>query len=410
MDVDFTDLFPIKSVHEYSKFLYKLHSAEEWTSTPELAFTENWTAMAVHDVVSRPGSNIVFLSAGYNAAVLLPYVAAVPTYLGSQIIGSYAILEAPSGLIYYCGYSNQFAVYNPDEPWTLTNANGDPVGPADGDAWTSRPNPYLIKMDVAPLLHYRTCLDYDANGLIWQGGTTTRLGTNIDFGNVMWYDPSDSSTGYVFDSWETTEPTAVKFGYLCAAVNRTKICASDHLGNIWIIDAATKTVGETPIRPVDADGRNFMVEVAPDVVVGIYMTATASESRIYRFQPSTGTILTVAQELGVAGQPFGWTSSEENRFFWKPKLGPDGYVWMYVGNTLYRVHPATLAFSSIDATGTYGKITFTNGGRDLLWYGYNTSVKYYPNIFARVDAKLVGGVVAGKVGGVTAEKVGGVQQ
>ena len=407
IDVDFTDLFPIKSIHEYSQFKYKLHSVGEWTETVALLFTENWTALAAHDLIPRVNRTAFFLSGGYNAAVNLAYNGgATPTYLGAQIIGTYAVIKAPSGLIYYCGYANRFAVYNPELPWTLTNANATPVGPGDGDAWTNRPNPFLLKLAVTPQLHYRTCLDYDANGLIWQGGTTTRV-TPADYGNVMWYDPSDHSAGYVFDDWATQEPTPGKFGDLCAALSRSKICVSDQLGNIWIVDAATKAVDPVPIVPVEGEtGRTYMVEVSNDLVLGVYV---GSVNKIFTFKPSTKALVSGPGDL-PAGAPFGWTDGSYNRLEYKLELGPDNYGWMYVGNTLYRINPATLVFSSIDATGGYAKIKFVNGNRDLLWYGYNTTVKYYPDIFSRIDNRMVSGVVANEVGGVVARRVAGVLQ
>ncbi len=384
-EVDFTDLFPIKSIHEYSTFKYRV-SGGSWSET-SVNFTGPLTAQFIHELVPRPGLISPFcLSSGYNAAISLDYINATPTYIGSQIVGSYAAIQHSSGDIYISGYPDQVLRYDPVFPWTLTSANKTPVAPGDGDAWINRPNPYCIKL-TAPQLHYRSCLDYDANGLVWNGGNTTRNqgGTSsFDIGNVMWYNPSDGSTGYIFPDWANSP--GVKFGNLCAATNRSRICVSDNAGNIWIVDAATKTVDPTPIVPVaSTTGRTYMVEVANDVVLGIYINSSVPVYKLIRFKPSTKQILTT-QDLGVSGIPFGWQDTEENRKNYKLELGPDGYVWMFVGNSLYRIDPDTGVFSKIIDT-NYAKLKFASNNVDLLLYNINTTkdFKYIPGIMQAVS-------------------------
>jgi hypothetical protein len=147
-----------------------------------------------------------------------------------------------------------------------------------------------------------------------------------------------------------------------------------------------------------------------------------TNDKVGRYQPSTQTMLTELTATGLGLTHFGFGASGfYARHQCKLELGPDGYAWMFMTNSIYRIHPTTCVFSKVvdkaanasPRSSTYGLIKFSHDGRDLLLYyggGRDWDMDYYPNIFARVDAKLVGGVVAGKVGGVTAEKVGGVQQ
>jgi hypothetical protein len=288
-------------------------------------------------------------------------------------------MQHPSGEVYGGGYPNAVFRYDPTLPWTLTNANAAPTLPSDAN----RPNPYFIKL-TTPLTHYRHCMDYDGHGVVWIGGMTYRnqSGTStFDIGTVIWYDPSDGSTssGSMFPSWATSP--GVKFGNLCAANNRSQICVSDNAGNIWIVDAATKAVDPNPIVH-GIGGRTYMIEVQPDVVLGIVISGTTY--KVVRFKPSTKEILTL-QDLGVSGIPFGWSDGEANRKNYKLELGPDGYVWMFVGASLYRINPTTCAFTKVlDAS--FANLKFAPNNVDLLLYfDGTTNFKYIPGILQAVS-------------------------
>lgn len=389
-DVDFSDLFPIKDIHEDSIVGASSTDGGPYTYY-QSTFTGSWVAQVVRALLPTTGSVVFGLTSGYNAAISLSYPTPATNYLGSEQLSPYCAMRHSSGQIYGSGYANQLFRYNPDFPWTLTNSNRTPLSGAPDPTWAV--NPYFINLG-ATSLHYRHHMDYDSNGLVWIGGNTTRLSPN--YGDVMWYDPADGSTGYMFPGWAAA---GTGFGDVCAANGRTQICVSDSLGNIWLIDADTKAIDETPIRPVDAEGRSFMVEVAPDVVLGVYMTATATDARIFRFKPSTKEILTTAQILGVDGQPFGWASSEANRRYWKLELGPDGYVWMFVGNYLCRVNPTTCEFTQVKDCSGYYQLKFSATGTDVLLYANGTDFKYIPGLLLKSSGRLVYGVENVKVYG-----------
>ena len=297
-----------------------------------------------------------------------------PTYLGANCFSPYEAIRHPSGDIYVCGYANKVMRYNPLLPWTLSSASSTPRLPSD----RTKPNPYFIKMS-GDLYHYRQWMDYDANGIVWVGGNTTR--GNPDYGNVMWYNPHDGSVGYLFPGWKIK---GTLFRNLCAANHRKRLCVSDNAGNIWIIDADRKKVDPAPIVPLPGvRSKTYMVEARDDQVFGIVF-GSDSVYKVIKFKPSTKQVLYL-QDVPVPGIPFGFGDNKYDRMNYKLELGPDGYIWMFVGNTLYQVDPDTCAFNKVVDT-PKAKLKFSPNNVDLMLYYNNggTDFKYIPGLMQPV--------------------------
>ena len=343
--------------------------------TSTLSFTGPWTPQKVKCVVPKSDSTLFAVSEGYNAAVDFNYVTKATSYLGATSFSPYTAVRHASGEIYVGGYSNRLMRYDPSRPWTLTSSNATPRSPSD----KTKPNPYFIRMAGENIYHYRFGLDYDHKGIVWIGGNTTR--GNPDHGNVMWYNPADGTAGYIFPGWQAT---GTKFSNLCASNGRTLICVSDNVGKIWIIDAATRKVAPAPIVPVPGQAtKTYMIEAEPGIVLGIVF-APGPAYKIIRFKPATKEVLTL-KNLGVPGTPFGFGDNQYSRMNYKLEMGPDGYVWMFVGNTLYRVDPANGNFTKVmDAA--HAALKFAANNLDLLLYNIDgtTDLRYIPGILEAV--------------------------
>ena len=126
-----------------------------------------------------------------------------------------------------------------------------------------------------------------------------------------------------------------------------------------------------------------MIEGENDIVFGIVI-APGPTYKVIRFRPSTKQILTL-QDLGVSGTPFGFGDNQYSRINYKLEKGPDGYIWMFVGNSLYRVDPTTCVFSKVLDT-NYAKLMFAQNNVDLLLYSIDgtTDFKYIPGILEAV--------------------------
>ncbi len=371
-DCDMTDLFPIKAIHEFSEIKYRPTGTSSWSDSG-LPFTGPWVPQAIQCLALNAGNIVLAVSAGYNACANLDYLADVPTYLGANNFSPYTTMNHPSCEIYVGGYSNSVLRYNPIQPWTMTSSNKTPTIPSD----PNKPNPYFIKMS-GDTYHYRHGLDYDLNGVVWIGGNTTRAPNppGWDYGNVMWYNPTDGTNGYMFPAWKTTT-NGVCFRNLCAAANRSKIVVASNDGYLTVIDAATKTIDGT----YNLSEYAYMIDVN-GVVVGV-----TPAGNIFRFNPLTRTMLTAPQNIGVSGTPFGFGNSQYSRMNYKLELAPDGYIWMFVGNSLYRIDPNTCVFSKVLDAAAYSKISFAPNRTDLLLYLINgtTDFKYFPGILEPVS-------------------------
>ena len=344
--------------------------------TSTLSFTGPWTPKKVKCVVPKSDSTVFAVSEGYNAAVDFNYITRATSYLGATSFSPYTAIRHASGEIYVGGYSNRVMRYDSSRPWTLTSSNGNPRSPSD----KNKPNPFFIRMAGENIYHYRFGLDYDHKGIVWIGGNTTR--GNPDHGNVMWYNPADGTAGYVFPGWQAA---GTKFSNLCASNSRTLICVSDNVGKIWIIDTATRKVAPAPIVPVPGQNtKTYMIEAEPGIVLGIVF-APGPAYKIIRFKPATKEVITL-KNLGVLGTPFGFGDNQYSRMNYKLEMGPDGFIWMFVGNSLYRVDPTTCVFSKIMDT-NYAKLKFASNNDDLLLYSIDgtTDFKYIPGILQAVS-------------------------
>lgn len=378
---DFSALVPIKDVWENSVMSWD-NGVDFYQSSLPFAgtsFVDNY----INATIGVGGSNFLCLGIGYSAAVNFDPAASVgnrTTYIGAEVLSPYTVKKHPvSGEIYCGGYANKVWRFTPDLPltpgnWTFNPTYTQPFDPADDP----KPNPYLIDLG-ARTLHYRLFIDFDAAGLVWIGGNTVRISPN--WGDAMWYNPSTGASAYVLPTWEGS---GRQIRDLCAANNRSIICVSNDNGQIYLIDAATQTLDGTPYIPVvGGTGSIWMIEVSTNVVLGIYVHYDSSTYKVFTFNPSTKTTIIGPQNFGVSDVvPFGWIDSgENNRRYFKLELGPDGYVWMFVGATLYRINPATCEFESVVTLDDPGKLKFASNNTDLLIH-YSTAEDnfYIPGI------------------------------
>lgn len=378
---DVTWLPPIPGSQEYSKVGYKLVGAESYTYSQQ-SYTTPWMYFAPSSLVHKTGKNIFLLTSDYSIATNFDYAVPNETGLGYHQHSNYDAIKLPSGLIYYSGYSDKVARYNPVIDWTLNSSNNLEYNYGDINA----PNPYYLNLTQRYTLHYRFSLDYDANGLLWGGGNATRTLANPGAGEVWWYNPSDGTSGEIFDGtggkpdWANSE---VYFRNLCLAVSRSKIVVASNNGFLTVIDAATKAIDGTYNLAADTGTPGdyaYMVEVSNDAVLGITPTGYK-----FLFKPSDRTMTIAVTSIGVSGTPFGWDNTQYERMNYKLELGPDNYAWLFIGTRLYRVD-SSLNLYLIKSFDTYRKLKFidTAGDQtnyDLILYGNGSSLSYLPSIF-----------------------------
>lgn len=326
-----------------------------------------WLAMGQMAITPQAGQNVLAFTDLYGSGVSLPYKnPASEVYLGAQILSAYHSLVVPNGEVYVFGYSGKFFRYKPTAAWTLTVANSsriaDPYDPNDV-SWAI--NPFIPEMDREPPSYFLAG-DYDANGVIWITGYTIR--TNPIWGDLWWYDPNnDGANGSIFPGWEAAGTPGID---VCCANNRSIICIGNTLGEIWRIDADTKAIlDETPATPAGTTGKIWLKEVSYDNVFCFYWGNDGTTFKKFIFHPSDQSYETVYTQAGSL--PFGISSSEINRRYWKLELGPDNNVWQFWGNNLcrYRCDLATLDLEVIKDCSDGYMLKFINNQQDVALYG-----------------------------------------
>jgi len=244
------------------------------------------------------------------------------------------------GIWFLSGYPAATLRYDPAIPWTLT--------PSTTDQSTTNPR----KLTGIHKYHYYSAVGADGN--VYVGVHHERDSTG---GELGWY---DRNTG---DLKGRLRDPFVKFDVrdLKAALGGQKIVYSsiniDGIppAKLFVFDT-TKKIIEREIAPLtDVSALDKILETSPGVIFGI------CGNRYYKVDIRTGQVLYI-KDLG--GDAFTGMRSYDRRL----TLGPDGYVWLYIGNSICRVEPDSGTVEKIVDASPAGGLTFLNG--DLYIWGY----------------------------------------
>ncbi|MDQ5949353.1 MAG: tripartite motif-containing protein 71 [Patescibacteria group bacterium] len=245
-------------------------------------------------------------------------------------------------IFYLSGYAAATLRYDSTKPWTLTPTV---------NVSSSTINPYQISLlggDSAGSWNgkYDYYSDKGSDGFIYIGVHHERDSTG---GGLGWYNPITGATGGLrqpFLTYDVRDLLAVNGG--------NKIVYSSSGDTLFILDVATKQIERT-IIPIPGTSTDKIVESeTPGVIVGIAGT------KFWRVNVLTGEVIYV-KDLG--GTAFTGIASYDRRLI----KGPDGYVWLFIGNTLSRINPINGVIESVKSGMTVNNIMF-NGG-DMYMYG-----------------------------------------
>ena len=301
-----------------------------------------------------------------------------PTWLGTHSIELFApALHHPNGMVYMAGYSGGPLIqYDPAKPWTANvvhNPGDKPIAADHPDA-----NPRLLQSyhELNTVKAWRgTALGADGN--VYLGGIVLREGNGGAFG---WWDVEKGEPGVL--------PRETFYGLdvieIGAALGREKIVLSTHttfneatkkeepVAKLLVFDVRTKKIvaDYTPIPKADTFSR--MIEVAPGRLMGVAMRAgwgkhAAGEPEIpdvlFMFDLNTGKVIST-RELPEPVWAFPRGYRDGQHF----ELGPDGWVWTYIGKdrgkpVLARIDPKTAEVHLVGRVDGLGPLAFV--GRDL---------------------------------------------
>ncbi len=264
----------------------------------------------------------------------------------------YDILLTPDDA-YYSGYTAAFLRHDPSAPWTVSASN--PV--------SSTTNPQAIGFPSGVAGKYNFYMAQAADEKVYVGIHHERNSTG---GALGWYDPTLGTTDGLrtpFVNDDVADLLAVAGG--SKILYSSNALAPNTVGRIFVFDVATQTITHTWNCPTGAASAGKLVEVAPGEIVGV------TGDRIYRMNYTTGALI---YDEPLGGTAFGTVRGYDRRIV----IGPDGYLWLFVGNTLCRVDLATAAKETVLTTPSS---SFIFQGERLYLFGVEATVKTVGGFF-----------------------------
>jgi len=292
--------------------------------------------IAVQRLYSYTSNSVIGLANGYLPVFIYDLNTTNTTILGTTIFSLYdAVLD--SGHVYISGYSAALLDYDKSQAWTLSAST--PVKTAMGI------NPRQTGLAAGHHYYYSS---FGSDGQVY---VAIQFERSANGGELGWYDPTTKATGGIRDAFTNNfNPMDLK-----PALGGTKIIYSETSGKLYTMDVATKTIERinTPLGGVPMDK---IVEVAPGLVFGatsnIIFLASVTNSTVFYTNTLPDTAFMHANAFLASGE--------------RLVLGPDGYIWMFVGNSLYRINPLLGSMAKI-LDRTASSLMFVGG--DLYFYG-----------------------------------------
>jgi hypothetical protein len=284
---------------------------------------------------------------------------------------------------HFGGYSHGLvAEHNPNSSWTLT-----PAILSGGWDFGDGTNPRVYPAPGTSALH-TYYMAVGPNGYAYGAGDR---GRSDEGGVVNWYDPADQTapytagytedpTGTTLDDWDTRCLIGINSNARLALSLKSR---SGGDGQIKVLNFSGGTLSQdyarTPISGAGYVDAGPLVEVSPNVVVGITMHSSGTLWKAYSYNLSTGTLNWTTDLPG--DKAFGYSVATESR---QVVLGPDGNVYFFMekGLTspfwtrLYRINPSTGALSQ------RSQDLAVNTGRPFLFI--NNDIYMYADILGKI--------------------------
>ncbi|MDW8129034.1 MAG: hypothetical protein RMI94_00675 [Bryobacterales bacterium] len=335
-DVDLSEVTPDTATGGLAIVRWRRPGEAEWRTAwarPRMS------AEVVHRLYRFSESELLAIPFGYGPLVLYDTVTGRVRGLGRTQRSLYAALPV-EGEWFLAGYPAATLRWDPSKPWTLTYSTPNPSDP--------RVNPYML-----PGFHkYHYYLARGADGFVYVGVHHERDSVG---GQLGWYDPLTGARGSLrepFEKFDVRDLIAADGG---RKLVYSAIALEPELeGRLFVYDVASRRIEREIVPVAGLSATDKLVEVEPGVVLGILGT------RFFRCDVRTGEVHWV-QDLG--GQAFDDMRSYNRR----PILGPDGWVWLYVGRTICRIEPRTGVIERILDAPPARNLLFMDG--DLYLYG-----------------------------------------
>lgn len=325
--------------------------------------TNPWQSVTFNNILMAPApisravaysqDKLLVRGGGYGPYIAInPYTKKLTDIFGYDYISFYNALYSNNNW-YFSGYAQlAFDQWDPSKPWV-----NPIIGTTYGDT-----NPIFLPIATEYQGKYNYYLAEGDDGTIYDGIHHER--TDIG-GSIAWYNPTTKETGGIREDFLNYDCRG-----LISALGGTKLVYSSlAVGDattpkIFVIDTKTKKV-EKSFDFTHNSHTGAMIEVEPGIILG------NSGGVLYKYN------ITTNEMLWVKGSPEGTVYGVST---WNRQLvrGPDGFIWIYIGNDIYRIDPRDGAYQKVVSSYPAGILTFFNN--DLYITG-GTTIRRVSNLF-----------------------------
>ncbi len=294
-------------------------------------------------------------------------------HLGKIELSHYATTIS-GGKVYMSGYpSSPLYEYDPAKPWTAGMFVDNRVIRDDESRANPRRLTYLGEKDRAGT-HKMYAAVTATDGTVYFGGRWIRDGA---CGGLAWYDPVSGTAGGMWEplsNYQVTHMATISGGRTVVLSTRR---VDDPLlnkpkpeqGALLLFDTARKEiVGKFEPIPL-AKGTGPLVAVDERRIVGWTENPENDKASIlYACDPSEGRLI-FRKDLPVS-LPVAIGSNQQEA--WDFRLGPDGWIWTFVGNALVRMDPHSGHVQVAGRLSRTGCLAFAG---DRVYLGGTTAVR-----------------------------------
>lgn len=343
-EINMDDGYPT-SVRNYVTVGYRTSPTTNWT----YASVTNgfiFQPQKVKQIYQVSANEVLGFTDFYGPVFKFNLTSPATTFIGMPQYELHDGLVQEYGPIYLTGYTSSTLQYNPTNAWNL-----------NGIVTPTSTNYNAHKLPFA-FGKYHRFVQLGADGMLYIGVNHLRDSTG---GELAWYDPQNRTNGSNRSSFLNDD-----VAHMIPALGATKMIyasyATDGSTNakVFVFDVATKTIDRTFYPIPGATQLDKIVEISPGVIFG------ASGTTIFKADVLTGTV-NYRTNFPKETLYLDWSSHEYDH---RLTLGPDGYVWLFGSNTLYRVNPTDGSYTNLVNTG--GR-TVNFVGRDIILAG-NTNL------------------------------------
>lgn len=335
-DFDFGFAYP-NSSNNVSTIRWATAGSNDWQTLSVSNFN---IAGANLGLLSSIGSELFVIPSSY-----LPLIRYNPATETTSVIGAtgsslYAGINFNDDW-FVSGYPAAAYKYDPSLPWNLS---------------ATTPNPELAGVNARKFSgsfgKYQRKLCVGSDGLLYVGVEHAR--DAVSGGDIGWYSIDGmTNVGNLHNPFSESS-TSVRDMKPCLSATKL-IYTCDATNTLFIFDVGSKTVTRTnnSILP-SVSSLGQCVEVSPGIMLGV------TESNLWMYNVNTDTT-TVTNSL-----PGNSWSGFSHSYDCQLSTGSDGYVWLTLGNDLYRINPQT-GYPSLVKTNVGPHNIFFSGGDAWLY-------------------------------------------